>query len=112
MTTAALGGDFETPTIDGGRVKISVPEGAQTGKRFRVRGRGMSQLDASGRGDIRRRGDLYVEVQVETPTGLNAEQKELLQKFCEAGGGEAACPQSRGFFERAKNFWDNVTEGR
>lgn len=112
MTTAALGGDFETPTIDGGRVKISVPEGAQTGKRFRVRSRGMSQLDASGRGDIRRRGDLYVEVQVETPTGLNAEQKELLKQFCEAGGGEAACPQSRGFFERAKTFWDNVTDGR
>ena len=111
MTTAALGGEFETPTIDGGRVKISVPEGAQTGKRFRVRARGMSQLDASGRADIRRRGDLYVEVQVETPTGLNAEQKDLLKKFCEAGGGEAACPQSRGFFERAKNFWDNVTDG-
>ncbi len=112
MTTAALGGDFETPTIDGGRVKISVPEGAQTGKRFRVRGRGMSQLDASGRGDIRRRGDLFVEIQVETPTGLNGEQKELLRQFCEAGGGEAACPQSRGFFEKAKNFWDNVTDGR
>ncbi len=112
MTTAALGGDFESPTIDGGRVKVSVPEGAQTGKRFRVRGRGMSQLDASGRGDIRRRGDLYVEIQVETPTGLNTEQKDLLKQFCEAGGGEAACPQSRGFFERAKNFWDNVTDGR
>ena len=112
MTTAALGGDFEAPTIDGGRVKISVPEGAQTGKRFRVRGKGMTQLDQSGRGDIRRRGDLYVEVQVETPTGLNAEQKELLQQFCEAGGGEASCPNSRGFFERAKNFWDNVTDGR
>lgn len=111
MTTAALGGDFETPTIDGGRVKISVPEGSQTGKRFRVRGRGMTQLDQRGRGDIRRRGDLYVEVQVETPTKLNAEQKELLQQFCEAGGGEASCPQSRGFFDRAKNFWDNVTDG-
>ena len=112
MTTAALGGDFETPTIDGGRVKISVPEGAQTGKRFRVRGKGMTQLDQSGRGNIRRRGDLYVEIQVETPTGLNADQKELLRQFCESGGGEAACPQSRGFFERAKNFWDNVTDVR
>ena len=112
MTTAALGGDFETPTIDGGRVKISVPEGAQTGKRFRVRARGMSQLDQSGRGDIRRRGDLFVEIQVETPTGLNAEQKELLQQFCEAGGGEDCCPQSKGFFEKAKTFWDNVTDGR
>lgn len=112
MTTAALGGDFESPTIDGGRVKVSVPEGAQTGKRFRVRGRGMTQLDQSGRGDIRRRGDLYVEVQVETPTSLNAEQKDLLRQFCEAGGGEDSCPQHKGFFDRAKNFWDNVTDGR
>jgi len=110
MTTAALGGDFETPTIDGGRVNIKVPEGAQTGKRFRVRGKGMTQLDQTGRGNIRRRGDLYVEVQVETPTGLNAEQKDLLKQFCEAGGGEAACPQSQNFFARAKKFWDDVTE--
>jgi len=112
MTTAALGGDFETPTIDGGRVKISVPEGAQTGKRFRVRGKGMTQLDQSGRGNIRRRGDLYVELQVETPVGLNPKQKELLHEFCEAGGGEGCSPQSKGFFERAKNFWGGVTDGR
>lgn len=110
MTTAALGGEFETPTIDGGRVNIKVPEGVQTGKRFRVRGKGMTQLDQSGRGHVRRRGDLYVEVQVETPTGLTAEQKDLLKQFCEAGGGEASCPQSRGFFERARKFWDNVTD--
>ena len=107
MTMAALGGDFESPTIDGGRVKISVPEGAQTGKRFRVRGKGMSILSQKGR-----RGDLYVEVQVETPVGLNGKQKELLKQFCEEGGGQAACPQSRGFLDRAKNFWDNVTDGR
>ncbi|MEM9014197.1 MAG: molecular chaperone DnaJ [Pseudomonadota bacterium] len=112
MTTAALGGEFETPTIDGGRVKISVPEGSQTGKRFRVRQKGMTQLDQSGRGDIRRRGDMYVEVQVETPTSLNAEQKDLLRQFCEAGGGEDACPQSKNFFDRAKTFWENVTDGR
>ena len=106
MTTAALGGEFETPTIDGGRVKISVPEGSQTGKRFRVKGKGMSVLNKQGRGD------LYVEIQVETPTGLNAQQKDLLRQFCEAGGGEAACPQSRGFFDKARAFWENVTDGR
>lgn len=103
MTKAALGGDLEAPTIDGGRVKISIPEGAQTGKRFRVRGKGMTVLNQKGRGD------LYVEIGVETPTGLNAKQKELLNEFCEAGGGDA-CPQSKGFFEKAKTFWDNVTE--
>ncbi len=106
MTTAALGGEFETPTIDGGRVKISVPEGSQTGRRFRVRGKGMSVLNKQGRGD------LYVEIQVETPTNLNAEQKELLRQFGEAGGGEQCCPQHKGFFERAKPFWENVTDGR
>jgi len=104
MTTAALGGEFETPTIDGGRVKISVPEGSQTGKRFRVKAKGMSILNKQARGDM------YVEIQVETPTNLNAEQKELLKQFCEAGGGEAACPQHKGFFDRAKAFWENVTE--
>ena len=105
MTTAALGGKFEAPTIDGGRVKIDVPEGVQTGKRFRVKNKGMTVLNQ------KRRGDLYVEIGVETPTGLTAEQKDLLHKFCEAGGGEESCPQSRGFFDRAKRFWDNVTEG-
>lgn len=104
MTTAALGGKFEAPTIDGGRVKIDVPEGVQTGKRFRVKGKGMTVLNQ------KRRGDLYVEIAVETPVGLNQRQKELLQEFCESGGGEEACPQSKGFFERAKKFWDNVTE--
>ena len=113
MTTAALGGEFEAPVIDGGRIRISVPEGSQTGKRFRVKGKGMSQLDhQSGRGDIRRRGDLYVEIQVETPTGLNAEQKDLLKQFCEAGGGEHCCPQHKGFFEKARTFWENVTDAR
>ena len=104
MTTAALGGKFEAPTIDGGRVKIDVPEGVQTGKRFRVKGKGMTVLNQ------KRRGDLYVEIAVESPVGLNQRQKELLQEFCESGGGEEACPQSKGFFERAKKFWDNVTE--
>ncbi len=105
MTTAALGGDFEAPTIEGGRVKISVPEGAQNGKRFRVKGKGMTILNQ------KRRGDLYVEIGVETPTGLTAEQKDLLKQFCEAGGGEESCPQSKGFFEKAKRFWNDVTEG-
>lgn len=105
MTTAALGGELEAPTIDGGRVKIHVPEGAQTGAKFRIRNKGMTRLNRQGRGDM------YVEVLVETPTGLNAEQKELLRRFCEAGGGEDCCPESRGFFKRARKFWENVTEG-
>ena len=104
MTTAALGGEIEAPTIDGGRVKITIPEGAQTGKRFRVRGKGMTRLQQKGRGD------LYVEIGVETPVGLNARQKELLKEFCEAGGSDA-CPESKGFFAKAKAFWDELAEG-
>ncbi|MBY0421895.1 MAG: molecular chaperone DnaJ [Parvularculaceae bacterium] len=100
MTTAALGGDLEAPTIDGGRVRVELPEGVQTGKKFRVKGKGMTRLNQKGRGD------LIVEIQVETPVGLNARQKELLREFCEAGGSEK-CPQSQGFFERAKRFWSN-----
>jgi molecular chaperone DnaJ len=101
MTTAALGGEIEAPTIEGGRVRIAIPEGVQTGKRFRIRGKGMTRLNQKGRGD------LFVEIGVETPVGLNARQKELLRQFCEAGG-EDACPQSKGFFQRAKRFWETV----
>lgn len=112
MTTAALGGDFEAPTIDGGRVKVSVPAGVQTGKRFRVKAKGMTQLDPHRRMEqqSKRRGDMYVEIAVETPTNLNAEQKALLKQFCEAGGGEQSCPESQGFFKRAKKFWDEMTD--
>ncbi len=104
MTTAVLGGDQEAPTIDGGRVKINVPEGAQSGKRFRLRGKGMSQLNSKGRGDM------YVEIQVETPVKLNARQKELMREFHEECCSDAS-PQSEGFFNKAKKFWDGVTEG-
>ena len=105
MTTAALGGDFEAPTIDGGRVKIKVPEGAQSGRRFRVKGKGMTRLNQKGRGDM------FVEIGVETPVGMNARQKDLLREFCAAGGDEA-CPESKGFFAKAKDFWENVTESK
>ncbi|MGV6801063.1 MAG: molecular chaperone DnaJ [bacterium] len=103
MTTAALGGDIEVPTIDGGRVKLKIPPGAQTGKRFRLRSKGMSQLQ---RKDF---GDLYVELQVETPVDLTPRQKELLQEFC-AEGGDERCPESKGFFDKAKKFWDTMRD--
>lgn len=101
MTTAALGGALEAPTIEGGRVRIDVPEGVQTGKRFRIKGKGMTRLNQKGRGD------LYVEILVETPVGLTARQKELLREFC-AAGGDQHCPQSEGFFKKAKKFWDGL----
>ncbi|MEM1194077.1 MAG: molecular chaperone DnaJ [Pseudomonadota bacterium] len=103
MATAVLGGDVEAPTIDGGRVKITIPDGAQSGKRFRLRGKGMSQLNA------KQRGDLYVEIRVETPVKLTSRQKELMREFqAECSGSDS--PESNNFFQKAKSFWDGFTE--
>ncbi len=103
MTIAALGGEVEIPTIDGGRSKIKIPEGSQSGKRMRLRGKGMSVLRSANRGDM------YVELTVETPSKLNARQKELLQEFAREGGDEIS-PASKNFFDKAKNFWDNLVD--
>ncbi|OGT59391.1 MAG: molecular chaperone DnaJ [Gammaproteobacteria bacterium RIFCSPHIGHO2_12_FULL_63_22] len=101
MTTAALGGEVEGPTIEGGRVAIQIPEGTQSGKRFRVKHKGMSRLNQKGRGDM------FVEIAVETPVNLTARQKELLREFCEAGTDDCN-PSSAGFFKRVKKFWDGL----
>jgi len=103
MTVAALGGDIEIPTIDGGRSKIKIPEGAQTGKRMRLRGKGMSVLRSS------QRGDMYVELSVETPSKLTKRQRELLEEFAGASGVETS-PESKNFFDKAKTFWDGLTD--
>ncbi len=104
MTTAALGGDIEIPTIDGGRSKIKVSEGSQTGKRLRLRGKGMSVLRSD------KRGDMYIELAVETPSGLTKRQKELLQEFAIEGGAHSESPESRNFFDKAKAFWDDLVD--
>jgi molecular chaperone DnaJ len=105
MVTAALGGEIETPTIDGGRVKIKIPEGAQTGRKFRLRAKGMSMLRRKDRGDM------LVELQVETPSKLSPEQKELLKEFASISG-EDTNSHSNNFFQRAKAFWESMTEGK
>lgn len=102
MTTAALGGEIELPTIDGGRAKVKIPEGAQSAKRMRLRGKGMSVLRANGRGDM------FVELFVETPSGLSSRQKELLREFAEEGGHNIS-PESQNFFDKAKKFWDGLS---
>jgi molecular chaperone DnaJ len=104
MVTAALGGEIEIPTIEGGRVKVKIPEGAQTGKRVRLKGKGMSEL----RGNVR--GDMIVELFVETPTKLTPKQKELLAQFC-AETAEGCHPEHHGFIKRAKRFWDDLASG-
>lgn len=102
MATAALGGEVEVPTIEGGRIKIKIPEGSQSGTKFRLRSSGMTQLRR------KTRGDMFVELRVEVPTNLTARQKELLREFCEVGDGED-CPKSNDFLGRARDFWDRLS---
>ena len=111
MCTAALGGEIEAPCLLGGENcdgncsrKVKVPEGAQTGKTVRLKGRGMPSLRS------RERGDLVVELFVETPTRLTARQKELMRELAGLCG-EQQHPQSTGFFKKAKRFWEGITTG-
>jgi molecular chaperone DnaJ len=103
FTTAALGGEIEIPGLDGVRHVIEIPSGIQSGKQLRKRGAGFPVLQGRGTGD------LVVEIQVETPSRLSARQKELLREFQETETGEE-CPQSKGFFERIKAAWTDLTE--
>ena len=103
MTTAALGGQIEVPSIDGSRVKIVIPAGTQTGHQFRLRGKGMSVLRSN------QRGDMYVETSVETPVNLTPRQQELLREFDTAGEADQTHPQSSGFFQRVKEFFAGST---
>lgn len=95
FTTAALGGDIEIPGLDGERLSIDIPAGIQSGKQLRKRGAGMPVLQGRGRGD------LVIEIVVETPTKLTSRQKELLRELKETETGEET-PQSKGFFDRIK----------
>jgi molecular chaperone DnaJ len=98
MVTAALGGEFAVPTIDGGEVRVKVPEGTQTGKQFRLKGKGMPVLRS------RNVGDLYIQATVETPQNLSRRQRELLQEFEKLSSKETQ-PESAGFFARVKEFF-------
>ena len=104
MTTAALGGSIEVPVIDGKRAKISVPAGTQNGHSFRLRGKGMSVLRSSARGD------LYVQVRVETPVNLSKRQKELLEEFSAESKGKSNSPESEGFFNKVKELWKGLAD--
>ncbi|MBS0385078.1 MAG: molecular chaperone DnaJ [Proteobacteria bacterium] len=103
MSKAALGGEMEIPTIDGDRTRIAIPAGAQTGRRCRVKGKGMPQLRS------RDRGDLHVELVVETPVNLTAKQRKLLEEFSKECG-EEAHPQTQGFFDSVKRFFEANAE--
>ncbi len=103
FTLAALGGAIEIPGVDGARHEISIPAGIQSGKQLRKRGAGMPVLQGRGHGD------LVIEIVVETPTKLTARQKELLHDLQASETGDE-CPQSKGFFDRIKEAWSDLTE--
>jgi molecular chaperone DnaJ len=103
MTQAALGGAVEVPSIDGGRARVTIPAGTQTGDQFRLRGKGFSVLRSAARGDM------YVQVAVETPQNLTKRQQELLAEFeREAEQSGRSSPESEGFFAKVKEFWDGL----
>ena len=100
ITDAALGVEIKIPTIDGGKAKIKIPAGTQSGKQFRLREKGMPLMRGSGYGD------LYIQVNTEVPVSLNKEQKELLEKFRDIEN-EKSNPSIKKFFKKAKSFWKN-----
>jgi molecular chaperone DnaJ len=100
MTVAAMGGEVEVPTIDGGRSRVKVPAGTQTGKQMRLRGKGMPALRGGGIGDM------LIEVAVETPVNLTSKQRELLKEFERLS--EDNNPEGSTFFSKVRNFWDGM----
>ena len=98
MATATLGGEIEVPTIDGKRARVSIPEGAQNDKQFRLKAKGMPVLRSS------HHGDMYIQVSVETPVNLTRRQKDILREFDKESVQNS--PESAGFFAKAKAFWD------
>jgi molecular chaperone DnaJ len=100
MTTAALGGDIEVPTIDGGRSRVKIPAGSQSGRQMRLRSKGMPALRGGPAGDM------FIELAVETPVNLTSRQKELLREF--EALSEDNNPESKSFFSSVKTFWDSM----
>jgi molecular chaperone DnaJ len=101
MSQAALGGDVEVPAIDGTKAKVKIPPGTQTGDQFRLRTKGFSVLRSTARGDM------YIQVAVETPQNLTRRQRELLEEFeAEAQGNGKGSPESEGFFTKVKEFFE------
>jgi len=103
MTTAALGGEVEVPTIDGGKARVKVPAGSQTGKQMRLRGKGMPGLRGGGHGDM------VIELAVETPVNLTSRQREILREFESLS--EDNSPEGKSFFDKVRGFWEGFGRG-
>ncbi len=104
MTTAVLGGAIEVPTVDGGRARVTIPAGTQSGNQFRLKGKGMSVYRSKARGDM------FVQATVETPVNLSKSQKDLLRQFAEKGNAAKMNPMSHGFFSKVKELWEDLKE--
>lgn len=107
VTTAALGGEIEVPVIDGKRTKVKVPPGTQAGQRLRLKNKGMPVMKANAFGDM------YIEIQVETPVNLTKAQVDLLKKLDDTLGGKSAgkhTPESSGFFDKVREAWNDLTD--
>jgi molecular chaperone DnaJ len=104
MTTAALGGEVEVPSIDGARVKVSIPKGCQNGHRFRLKGKGMTVLRSTARGDF------FLEAAIEVPVNVTDKQKKLLQEFEKESDRKTYSPETQGFLDRVKEFLDELAK--
>lgn len=104
MTTAALGGSIEVPTLGGRRARINIPAGTQGGHQFRLAGKGMPVLRSSAHGDM------FVQTFVETPVNLTKKQKDLLREFENSGSAEKTSPESAGFFSKVKELWEDLKD--
>jgi molecular chaperone DnaJ len=107
VTKATLGSEIEVPTIEGSRSKVKIPPGTQTGQQFRLKGKGMTILKSD------MRGDMYIEIFVETPVNLNKKQQDLIKQLETSLGSDKGVnhsPESSGFFSKVKEFWDDLKE--
>ena len=104
ITTAALGGTIEVPTVEGSRTRVTVPAGTQSGHRFRLKAKGMTVLRSAARGDM------FIDAMVETPVNLTKRQQELLREFDKEGDNNSTHPESEGFFARVKEFFEDLRE--
>ena len=100
IAAAALGGEIEVPTIDGGRSRVKIPEGSQSGRQMRLRGKGMPALRGGAAGDM------FIELMVETPVNLTNRQREILREFDKLSTENN--PQGSSFFKSVKSFWDGM----
>ena len=100
MAKASLGGEVEVPTIDGGRSRVRIPAGSQSGRQMRLKGKGMPAIKTT------QKGDMFIEMAVETPVNLTSKQKELLQEFEELS--EDNNPETNSFFSSVKTFWESM----